>query len=195
MPSPEECVRQRAIAVLGHYRRMEVAASKGFMWQRDVDLAVVSVVTRFTQEIENQLQRLFVQLIIGTRTLPSVRPLVSFRSSAVLHEHLKEGQRPYADWLPYNRTVKRAERYFSGGKPFTNMKSRRFLNELQTIRNALVHNSRHSMKRFEDMLANRSVPRYERTPIRYLRGLGTDTESRLEQHLASATFAFNELVQ
>ena len=195
MPSPEECVRQRAIAVIEHYQRMEAATSRGFILQRDVDLAVMSVVTRFTQEIENQLQRLFVQLVLGNRTLPSVRPLVSFRSSAVLHDHLREG-RGYADWLPYDKTLKRAKRYFSSGRPFTSINNSHHLDELQLIRNALVHDSSHSKNRFErNILARRSVPGYERTPTRYLRGLGTNTESRLEQHLKSATFAFSELVQ
>lgn len=194
-PPPEVCVERQAVTVIEHYKRVVSAASKGILRQSDVDLAVVSAVARFTQEIESPLQRLFVQLVLGSRTLPSVKPLVSFKSPVVLHDHLKEG-RLYADWLPYFKTVERAKRYFSRGKPFTDMNSRHYLDELQTIRNALVHDSQHSKNRFKNrVLANRSVPGYEQKPTRYLRGLGTNTESRLEQHLTSATVAFRELVQ
>jgi hypothetical protein len=193
----EDEVRRRAASLYNHYERVSVAAQEGGLRDGDADMAVTSAVVRFALEVERQMERLFVQLALGNRQLPGVRPIVGFRSADVLHQHIRQG-RQYADWLPYeSNTLARANRFFSGGRPFSSMSKQGTgaLRELSAIRNVLAHDSKHARRSFDSkVLASRQVPTYERPVGRYLRGVGAGTQTRLEQHLASAVAAFEELV-
>lgn len=193
---PEVRVRRRASQLFEHFGRVSSAVGGG-LHRVDEKYAVTSVVVAFALEVELQLERLFVQLALGNRTLPDVRPLVSFSSAVVLHKHLRQG-RQYAEWLPFEKhTLARADRYFSGGRPFSRMSEtgKSSLRELSVIRNVLAHSSDHSQRSFEkQILSSRAVPSYERAPVNYLCGLNSALQTRLEQHLASAVAAFEELV-
>lgn len=134
---------------------------------------------------ESQLERLFLGLLIGAiaHTRVDVVPLVQFPTSAVAKPIVFSG-RNYADWLPFDRhTRERANLYFKNGKPFRDLSQadRATLERLGIIRNALAHNSGHSLKRFHgECVEGNLLPSNQRSPAGYLRGNHALGQSRLE---------------
>ena len=96
------------------------------------------------------------------------------------------GGKAYLSWFPYDWTEKRAQAFFSGGRPFTllNAADKVFLQDLVTIRNAVAHQSSHALRKFEKRLISGTplLPR-ERTPVGYLRSIlrAAPVQTRYEQ--------------
>ena len=190
-------IQQRALRLLDHQSRIEVAVSDGHLWKMDRRLSVTTAIIRFAYEVEQQLETVFSEIVLGRRKISGVHPRVDFRSASVLREHIYQG-RPYVDWLPYEHTEKRAKLYLRAGRPFTDLESqeRRAFVELSAIRNVLAHESAHSKKRFETTVINaptRSVPRHEWKVERYLISESTPGTTRLEQHMAECIRALGKL--
>jgi hypothetical protein len=63
----------------------------------------------------------------------------------------------YADYLPYDRTEKRAEVLFAKGRPFSLLESkhREVIKRAFTTRNLIAHESDHSLKTFEKVVCSR----------------------------------------
>ena len=147
-------------------------------------------------EIELQLERLFIELMLRKRVLPGVVPRTTYNSLRVLSDHIRQG-RNYAAWLPYDDTERRAKIYLRGGRPFTDLsrQGRKAFAEMGAIRNLLAHESNHSKVVFERIvLSERSVPTYERKVENYLTGVHASGESRLQAHMTSCVQAFDELL-
>ena len=130
----------------------------------------LSTVTSF----ERLLEDLFLGLLANRlRPRSNIRPRITFRSALVARD-VVSGGKPYLSWFPYEWTEKRAQAFFTGGRPFTflNAADKTFLHDLITIRNAVAHQSSHAMRKFEKRLISGTplLPR-ERTPVGYLRSI------------------------
>ena len=131
----------------------------------------LEVITSFERLIEN----LFVGLLSGTYTVNSqpVVPLITFRSRRAVGPILFR-ERDYLDWLPYNRTVERAEQFFQHGIPFSALtqQDEQLIQQCMYIRNAIAHNSTYSLERFErHVLGNQNLMSREKKPAGYLRSV------------------------
>lgn len=149
---------------------------------------------------ERRIEELFMGLLTGRVQHPSlnVSQLAQFSSIRSAEQIVRDGKK-YIDWLPYDRhTLGRSKLYFNDGLPFTRLTpaQRGLLDELGVLRNALAHQSAHSLKRFEaEFVEGAALPSWQSTPAGYLRGdhaLGT---TRLEHYLRSTVGVMNALCQ
>ena len=155
-----------------HVEQLQLEQS---MSKVDVDWVYEGLFMNAMSAFERFLEDLFVGLLVHNRGLVSSRsdvsPLVVVRS----HERARSlvfGDRDYADWLPYERTVRRAETFFAGGRPFKAVgeTERVLLKRCFAIRNAIAHRSRKSKSAFEHVvLEGLILPPRERTPVGFLR--------------------------
>ncbi len=129
----------------------------------------ISAFTAFEGFIEN----LFVGLMVGNHMKQrGVVPRINVGTTIIAREIVLGPGRQYADWLPYDRTLERANLFFRGGRPFTILaeQQRRSLAQCQTIRNVIAHKSRHSVKKFEtQVLGNIPLAPRDRRPGGFLR--------------------------
>jgi hypothetical protein len=120
---------------------------------------------------------------------------VVIKSPIIVHRVLA-GTSRYVDWLPYDRTVKRATAFFPSGRPFVDLASSdaRAMERLATIRNAIAHESGHALRVFhKDFVDGRGLPPDQSTPAGYLRGQHTAAQTRFAFLLADAVSAFSRL--
>lgn len=156
--------------------------------------AFVSYVAFF----ETQLEDLFVRQLAGELVHPTsmATPVVQFPSQAVARDFVFSG-RKYADWLPYKEhTQKRAQIYYSDDHPFNRLPPtlRTQLRNVSTLRNALAHNSRHSMGQFKKtFIDNQQIPVREQSPAQFLRGQSTRSLTRFDVHIATMVSAMDAL--
>jgi hypothetical protein len=145
----------------------------------------------FYASFERGIEEVFLGLLTGKlgHSRSDVKSLVSFPDDGIARSIVFDG-RNYVDWLPFDRHLKsRAPLYFEDGRPFLELDSndRRFLIELGTIRNALAHQSRHSLELFDrTFVQGKSLPASQRSPAGYLRGSHSLTETRLELIMSQA---------
>jgi hypothetical protein len=138
---------------------------------------------------EVYIEDIFLSHLIATHRTKAV-PRVVIRSPAVAREVVTGPGRKYVEWLPYDRTIERAELFFRGGRPFSDAPAahRRIVDKAQLIRNVIAHRSRHSQAQFEKkVIAGAPLLPRERTAAGYLRGLasGSPPLSRYENYVAS----------
>ena len=96
---------------------------------------------------------------------------ITFSTSRMARQFVY-AERPYADWLPYDRTLRRAQLFFNKkGAPFSNLESadKAVLLELHATRNAIAHLSRHAQRQFEQAVDTRLLRPSELRPAPYLR--------------------------
>jgi hypothetical protein len=127
---------------------------------------------------EGFLEELFIGLLVDGQGVESSRsdvgPRITVRSFNIARELIYSPRRPYVDWLPYDRTLELALRFFKGGRPFSdlNVSQKEHLLKCHTIRNVVAHESRDSKAKFERrVIGTTPLPPHERTPAGYLRGL------------------------
>jgi len=166
------------------------------MWPIGAKSLLIDTVVRdiptpmiFLREVRNlrslEPQR---QVVDGQQRL---RTLISFIDCKLLKDfdEARDSGRPYADWLPFDRTEKRAEMFFRAGRPFTNLDipKKDTLRKAHLIRNAIAHANRSSIQRFEeDVIGVTPVPPRERYPAGFLRGLliAAPPQTRYEDYVA-----------
>jgi hypothetical protein len=164
----------------------------------DVERAYSGGFLEFYAYAERSLERLFLGLLRGRLTSPhrGVRPLIMVNSD-VIASAIVTGDRAYADWLPYGRyTAKRAEAYFSGGRPFSLLDKVDLgaFERAGVVRNALAHQSGSANRIFEDkMVIGKSLPPDQRRPAGYLRGIHTIGQTRMNFMLSDVSLAFRKL--
>jgi len=143
----------------------------------DVETVYEALFLRGVTAFEQFLRELFLGILRQSVTYPTRRNVqlnVSFTSNAALRSVLFQS-RNYLDWLPYDKTVTRANIYLRGGRPFTLLSSTQQteLEHVSVIRNAIAHASSHAKKRFKDsVLSGRPLQQREKTPAGFLRGIG-----------------------
>lgn len=104
---------------------------------------------------ESFIEETFILYMLGKKPprRAKVKCLVSppSREHAILLTLPEAGTRPYADWDNVLMVRERAKRFFDGGEPFETALSLHvnLVQEIQTIRHALVHRSKSSQERFE----------------------------------------------
>ncbi len=140
---------------------------------------------------ERQLEALFMGLLVESLQHPTadVRPLASFPSFEAAQVIVRDG-RNYIDWLPFDHhTKKRAAVYFEDSEPFDRLDTsqRRLLEEFGLLRNALAHQSSHSLKRFQtEFVDGENLPTPQCSPAGYLRGDQALGVTRLRYYLSGA---------
>ena len=164
----------------GHYKTLRQISSKvdglyggRVLAKRDVDVFYAGVFLDAVTHFERFLEQLFVGLIMDSirHARAGVSAKMSVKSYSVCHEILA-GDRPYVDWLPYDYTVKRANKFLHEGHPFSDLDARSIkrMQEVCAVRNVLAHRSRFAQRKFENSVLNGLALRaYERTAPGYLR--------------------------
>lgn len=157
-------------------RRVDGLVVSGNLSRRAAEQVYESLFLSSFTAFEVFIDELFLTLLVKQKdaSRTGAIPRVTVRSFAVGRELIMGAGRNYVDWLPYDRTVERANLFFRGGRPFTNVSAgdRELVNKAQIIRNAIAHRSRYSEKRFErDIIGTTAVPLREYKPAAYLRGL------------------------
>jgi hypothetical protein len=173
-------------------RRVDGLVPPGHLSRRNAEQVYESLFLSSFTAFELFIDELFVTLLV-TSTGPSTGifavPRITVRSIAIGRELIMGPGRKYVDWLPYERTLERANLFFRGGRPFTNLSSadQSLVNKAQIIRNAIAHRSHYSETRFQrEVVGTTAIPQRERRPSAYLRGLvaGTPPLTRYENFMA-----------
>jgi hypothetical protein len=180
----------RGLSALERTRKeVEKLYSRGELTRRATEHIYGAVFLNTVTSFERLIEELFLGLLVGRlRARSNIRPRLTFKSSLVAREVVLGGK-PYLDWFPYEWTQKRAEAFFTGGRPFTFLSAgdKTFLEDLMTVRNAVAHQSRHASRKFEKRLISGTplLPR-ERTPVGYLRSIlrTAPVQTRYEQFAA-----------
>jgi len=127
-------------------------------------------------EFEGLIENLFIGILSGlvTPNNPIIKRTIMIRPVSEIETVLLGERRAYLDWLPYaENTIKRANIYFDGGKPFT------LLNDIEKgkiatyhkIRNAVAHKSKKASKEFQKIIDGLTLLPIESTPQGYLRNI------------------------
>lgn len=155
-------------------RKIEQLARHRRLVRRDVEQVYSGLFLDAVTSFERHIERLFVGMLVrAIHTNNTVTPRVQIRSHKVAREVLKGSQR-YVDWLPFHYTEKRAEAFFRGGRPFTQLtdQDKKQLQHLMWVRNAIAHKSAHAQRVFlQNVVSNAPIPQREKTPAGYLRSV------------------------
>lgn len=177
MPRPTRVLAQEYRARLrklnGARKRADTLLAKKLINRSDVELLYEAAYIASVTAFETLVEELFIGLLVGGLISAdrSLYPRVQFKSHRVAREVVQSGRR-YADWLPYDRTIDRAEVFFRGGRPFTRLDSddKRLLESCLAIRHAIAHRSRYALGNFErKVLHGLTLAPRERTPAGLLR--------------------------
>lgn len=148
---------------------------------------------------EGFIEDLFLGLLVAHGPVPrKVIPRIRVQSFAVARQVVFGPTRQYVDWLPFSRTIERAEVFFRGGRPFSDVPKAQVavLNKALVIRNVIAHRSRHSLQRFEaEILAHTQLSPRERSAAGFLRGLlsVSPSETRDESYVSSLALVARQL--
>lgn len=195
-----DLVQARARGLEAYVARMERLHVAGRLSKSDVLRVHAGAFLLFHSHAERSLEKLFIGTLLGRleHTDVRVKPLLTVKSPVVA-KRIASGGRAYADWLPYKaETVRRANSYLSGGRPFSELAKPDYeaLDRLSIIRNALAHDSTAALKAFRaSFVDGRPLPPDQQQPAGYLRGQQTLGQSRLSYLLAEATAVFRELTR
>lgn len=197
--SISEEVASRARGLDRYLMKMEKLRIEGALSELDVERAYTGAYLEFHAYFERAIERLFVGLLDGR--LKPARSSIKARigvSSATVATDVVNGDRTFVDWLPFDRTSRRARAFFQGGRPFIGLdkQERRDLAEFTTIRNALAHQSRASLRRFSsDLIQGRALPPAQLRPGGFLRGTHTLGQTRMSYQLARAVSIIDKLAR
>jgi hypothetical protein len=178
------------LANIEHSRRkVETLFGDRVLVRRDVELVYRGMFLEAVTAFEGFLEALFVGLVCKATSHPcrKVKPKVFFNSRAVCHSVI-QGKMPYADWMPFENTVKRANAYLHLGLPFTSLSKdkRRKLEKISIIRNAIAHQSRQAERRFHsEVLTGLNLLSHETTPAGFLRSVFAvnPSQTRYEEYI------------
>ena len=178
MPRPATSISDDFAARLRTFERARTKLERlllgGHVARHDVNLFYEGILLRTVTSFETFMEELFVGLLTGgIAPGHNVLPRVTFRSAAVARDVLLGG-RAYVDWLPYHHTANRANAFFRGGQPFSNLDKaeRKSLERMLTIRHAVAHQSRAALRKFEDeVIGTTPLLPMERTPAGFLRSI------------------------
>jgi hypothetical protein len=165
---------------------MERLFAASHIGKRDIELIYGAIFLAAFSSFEGMLEELFLSLLVGSvkasrRT--SVRQ--QFGSFQTAREIVLSGRR-YIDWIPYEKTAKLAEAFFTGGRPFTFLDKTdiKFLYKMSCVRNAIAHSSRHALRVFQkEILDSLPLLPSERKPTSFLRSIYiTPDTTRYQQY-------------
>ena len=192
-----ESLKSYARSTESYVDRLERLNQAGRLSNRDVTRTYEGAFLSFHTSLERHIERLFLALVMA-RVLPTgteTKSLVRIADHRVAHAVIC-GDRPYADWLPLNKTKQRASVYLSRGKPFDRLKpvDIQVFDRMQVIRNAVAHQSHHAIRSFRRVLIEgQGIPLVEQSPAGYLRGSHTAGQSRLSYLMAQGVDTLDRL--
>jgi hypothetical protein len=196
MPRPSTAISEDFTARLRAFERSRVKLERLLLsrhvTRHDVGLFYEGIFLRTVTSFEHLIEELFVGLLSGGISPGhNVRPRLAFRSALIAREVMLGGK-PYADWLPYEHTLKRARAFFRGGEPFSRIEGADIgsLNRILMIRHAVAHQSRAARRKFEDQVLG-SMPLLpgERTPAGFLRSVFNATPPQTQYEDIAGTCA------
>lgn len=132
-------------------KKLDILFSSGLVTRRDIEQVYQGLFLESVAVFESFIEELFLGLLTGqvspysSKTIPKVR----FTSRTTAMPIVFAGK--FYDWLPYKRTIERAEHFFKNGHPFSILdyddvdKTEKF----RFIRNAIAHKSDYAKKLFE----------------------------------------------
>lgn len=187
----------RARGLQQHINRIETLYDQNQLTITDVHRIYSGAFIQYYTFLERMIEKLFIGLLMGDyiSAYANVTALIDIKSYQVAHDVVK-GERRYVDWLPIDRTCKRADAFFSSGRPFSLLDStdKNVLNNLTTLRNAIAHKSAASKKSFLNVyVQGRSLPPEQLRPSGYLRGTHRLGQSRLEFLMSDSLRVMNIL--
>lgn len=101
------------------------------------------------------IENTFILYMLGKKTNRGYRPKTYAKPKDEEHayEFVREG-RDYADWTSPDAIKRKAKVFFKGGEPYESPLTSviKDIQDMKTIRNAIVHMSQESQKRFETLL-------------------------------------------
>lgn len=163
-------------------RQIDALVASGSLPRKAEEQVYESLFLSCFTSLEIFVEDVFLALLLGQGN-SKVKPRLAVGSMRVARELVIGPGKKYVDWFPYERTTERAEIFFRGGRPFTDVlpPQKEILNKAQAIRNAIAHRSRHSQKAFEKIVIGKTnlAPR-ERRPAGYLRGTAAPPQTRYE---------------
>ena len=126
-------------------------------------------------EFEGLIEKLFIGILSGSVTSnnPNVRRKLSIKPVSEIEQVLIGEKRSFLDWLPYDRTIDRANIYFYGGLPFSSLNGveKGKIKTYHKIRNAIAHKSKKADNDFQNIIDGLTLLPIEKTPQGYLRNI------------------------
>jgi hypothetical protein len=154
----------------------EVAFAAHLISDADIIQGYAGLYLDLFTEFEGLIENLFIGILSGL-VIPNnaiIRRKLTIRPASEIESVLLGERRAYLDWLPYaENTIKRANIYFDGGKPFT------LLNDIEKgkiktyhiIRNAIAHKSKKASNDFQNITNGLTLLPIESAPQGYLRNI------------------------
>jgi hypothetical protein len=165
--------KKKLVALESTRIKLEILFSKDKLAKRDIEEVYSSLFISTTALFESAIENLF----LGLLTKQIKHSHKSFKAKIVVKniDHARAvvcPERKYIDWLPYERTVHLANIFFKDGLPFNaiNNDDVKTINDCLIIRNALAHQSNHSLDKFKkNILSSRTINSRDRKPKKFLR--------------------------
>lgn len=171
-------------------RRVDDLVTQGVLSDRVAEQLYESLFLNAVTSFETYVEELFLALLLSRRRSGPAVPRLAVKSYKVARQLVFGPGRKYADWLPFDQTIKRAHVFFRGGRPFAAVvkTDTDILSNALLIRNVIAHRSRHSQQRFRaEVLGSAPLPARERSPAGFLRGQlsAIPPVTRFESYLAN----------
>jgi hypothetical protein len=180
--------------------KAEALGRQNHFVRRDIELVYMGLFLEAVTSFEGFLEDMFVGLVCKSVKHPSrtIKPKAAFKSWVVCHEVLRGG-RAYAEWMPYDHTLKRAGAYLAQGLPFTCLVKNDTdkLMKISMIRNAIAHKSRVADEKFQKhVIASANLLPREKTPAGYLRTVfaSSPSQTRYEECICDIASIARNLV-
>lgn len=174
--------------------QIEALYTLGTITEEMLDNAYIGLFLSMCTEFEGFLEDLFLGLLLdgGGVGQADVTANVVVSRLEIMRALVYGTKGNYADWLPYERTIERAETYFLDGKPFSkpDQGQRSRLKEIYLIRNVLAHKSDHSRRNFDEkVVGSRRLSPKEKTPVGFLRVTTASGPMYRDHHLQLLSIA------
>jgi len=136
-----------------HLQQLQSARFKNEHYTQIVELAFMKSFLTW----EGFLEEAFILYLLGKKAPTGYSPIR--HAIPMNRQHAVElltSETAHTDWAAADRVVRRAARFFKGGRPFFDVirPQTNLLNNLKTIRNALSHNSKEAVEKFEALVRN-----------------------------------------
>lgn len=174
MPNPASDLANNFVA---HIRTLEITRHKiegllqtGYLDREDAEQVYCGLYLNVFTEFEGLIEELFFGLLSSTIVSPNAVCVVPPSSSALAQQILMIGK-SYLDWLPYDKTLERANIIFQDGRPFSLLQHNHKEKLLQfiKIRHVIAHKSNHAKQQFErGVIGTLTLLPRERTPVGFL---------------------------
>jgi len=176
-------------------KKVELLYKQDLLVRRDIERIYEGIFLDAITSTEAMLERLFIRCMIAQDCSRAIAR-INVSSPTVAREVLMGGDKKYLDWLPYDKTEKRAKAFFRGGRPFTQLNSshRQTLSDILIIRNAIAHKSSHAEAKFNKMINGQPLLPYEKTPAGYLRSKIDLNTTRYQFYVAEMADVIHSLL-